>query len=90
MALAKPAKTLPFVCRFEKALSDGKADESYKDFCAFEFSGCEGCPKAFHAIASVSTKEDPLKSIAWRNFQFPVPVLQLRTRREASTFHKED
>jgi hypothetical protein len=30
-----------------------------------------------------------LKSIAWRNFQCPVRVLQLCARREASTFQKK-
>jgi hypothetical protein len=70
MALAEPAKMPAFVCRFERLLPDGKVDESYRDFCAFEFPGCAGCPKAFHAIASVSAKEDPLKSIAWCGIQF--------------------
>lgn len=75
MALAQPAKILPFVCRFEKASPDGKADTSYRDFCAFEFPGCAGCPNAFQANASVSASEDPLKSTAWRAMQFPVTFI---------------
>jgi hypothetical protein len=79
MALGEPAETPPFVCRFEKASSDGRIDPSYRDFCAFEFPGCAGCPIGFHAISSsVPPSEDPLKSIAWRNLQFPVPALHLQ------------
>jgi hypothetical protein len=71
MAPAESAKTLPFFCRFEEASRDGKADESYRDFCAFEFPGCAGCPKAFHNTASVSMHEDPLRSKAWRGIGLP-------------------
>jgi hypothetical protein len=71
MAPAESAKIPPFFCRFEEISSDGKADESYRDFCAFEFPGCAGCPKAFHNTASVSMNEDPLKSKAWCGIQSP-------------------
>jgi hypothetical protein len=83
MAPAGPAKIPPFVCRFEEASADGKADESYRDFCAFEFPGCAGCPKAVHAIADASTKEDPMKSIAWRGIQFPIAVVHFCDGRTA-------
>ena len=64
MAQANPAE-VTFVCRFASASPGRVPDDSYRDFCAFEFPGCSGCPKAFHPNASVATTEDPLNSKAW-------------------------
>jgi hypothetical protein len=89
MVLVEPAEKPPFACRFERVTPDGNADHSCRDFCAFEFPGCAGCPEAFRAVTSVSTKQDPLKSIAWRDLLFAIPALHRRDR-EVSTFHGEE
>ena len=52
----------PFRCRFEMS-----ADERHgREFCVFEFPGCEGCPNAQHTMKSVGNSEDPLKAAAWQ------------------------
>ena len=64
-----PQLTLvPFKCRFEVACADGTVSGSQGEFCAFEFPGCDGCPKALSAINTVRRSEDPMKSAAWRGW----------------------
>jgi hypothetical protein len=38
------------------------------EFCVFEFPGCEGCPNALHAVQTVASSEDPMKSTALREW----------------------
>src|SRR5450631_3575123 len=80
MSLAELVKIPPFVCRFEAASPGGKVGDSYRDFCAFEFPGCSGCPLASHTLARVATTEDPLK--VWG--QLPASS-KPRTERRKST-----
>ena len=49
-------------CRFEMTAADAPLSH---EFCVFDFPGCEGCPKALHAIRTVGSSEDPMKSKAW-------------------------
>ena len=54
----------PFQCRFEMT-----ADAPYgREFCVFEFPGCEGCPSALHTMKMVGNSEDPLKAPAWQGW----------------------
>jgi hypothetical protein len=50
-------------CRFEMTAADAL---SSREFCVFEFPGCEGCPKAQHTVRTVGSSEDPMKSEALR------------------------
>ena len=50
-------------CRFEMTAAD--APSGY-EFCAFDFPGCEGCPKAQHTVRTVGISEDPMTSEALR------------------------
>ncbi|MES2193381.1 MAG: hypothetical protein V4517_03105 [Pseudomonadota bacterium] len=51
----------PFHCRFEMTADAPPG----REFCVFEFPGCEGCPGASHIMKMVRT-EDPLKAAAWQ------------------------
>ena len=52
----------PFHCRFEMS-----ADERLgREFCVFEFPGCDACPHSLHAMKTVENSEDPLKAAAWQ------------------------
>lgn len=54
----------PFPCRFETT-----ADAPYdREFCVFEFPGCEGCPNTPHTTKTMATSEDPLKASAWQGW----------------------
>jgi hypothetical protein len=52
-------------CRFEMTAVDAPSNH---EFCVFDFPGCEGCPKALHAVRTVRSSEDPMKSEAWRAY----------------------
>jgi len=52
-------------CRFATA---GTGMPSSDEFCVYEFPGCEGCPKASHAMQTMGDSEDPLKSTVWRGW----------------------
>jgi hypothetical protein len=54
-------QSINFRCRFETAANVPPSDE----FCAFDFPGCEACPKALHAVRSVRSSEDPMKAEVW-------------------------
>jgi hypothetical protein len=55
----------PFKCRFEMTSADGTVSGSQGEFCAFEFPGCRGGKFALHAIKTVRTPVDPMKSPSW-------------------------
>ena len=50
-------------CRFEMTAADAPSGH---EFCVFDFPGCEGCPKARHAVRTAGNSEDPMKSEALR------------------------
>jgi hypothetical protein len=52
----------PFQCRFEITADEPRG----REFCVFEFPGCEGCPNAPHTMKTVGNSEDPLKAAAWQ------------------------
>jgi hypothetical protein len=52
-------------CRFEMTAADAPSSE---EFCAFELPGCEGCPNALHAVKTVGSTEDPMKSKVLREW----------------------
>ena len=58
-----PAQPTKLRCRFEMTAAD--APSSY-EFCVFDFSGYEGCPKAQHTVQTVGSSDDPMKSEALR------------------------
>jgi hypothetical protein len=35
------------------------------EFCVFEFPGCEEFPNALHAMDTVGSSKDPMKSKVW-------------------------
>lgn len=53
-------------CRFDNEAQNDKPLKSYRDFCAFEFPACAGCPLSAPMVASVAPTEDPMSSDAWR------------------------
>jgi len=55
-------QSINFKCRFEMTAHDTLSSD---EFCAFEFPGCEACPRALHAVRSVRSSEDPMKSEVW-------------------------
>ena len=60
-AQAEPA---PVRCRF-----DMTADApSGREFCVFEFPGCDGCPNALRRMKTAGSSEDPLKAAAWQGW----------------------
>lgn len=54
-----------FRCRFDMTAADAPSSH---EFCVFDFPGCEGCPKAEHAVQTVGNSEDPMKSEVWRSW----------------------
>ncbi len=52
-------------CGFEMTAADAP---SSREFCAFEFPGCERCPKVLHTVRTVGSSEDPMKSTVWRGW----------------------
>ena len=52
-------------CRFEMTGADAP---SSGEFCVFEFPGCEGCPNAQHAVKTVGSSKDPMKSKVLREW----------------------
>jgi len=52
-------------CRFEMTAADAPPSG---EFCVFEFPGCEGCPNALHAVKTVGSSEDPMKSKVLREW----------------------
>jgi hypothetical protein len=52
-------------CRFEMTAVDAPSSD---EFCVYEFPGCEGCPKALHAVNAVGGSEDPMTSTVWRSW----------------------
>ena len=56
---------VPVRCRFAMMAADAALSH---EFCVFEFPGCEGCPKAMHALKAVGNSEDPMQSMIWRGW----------------------
>ena len=52
-----------FRCRFEMTAADAPSGH---EFCVFDFPGCKGCPKAQHAVPTLGSSEDAMKSEALR------------------------
>jgi hypothetical protein len=52
-------------CRFEMTAADAPSSD---EFCAFEFPGCERCPKVLPTVRTVGSSEDPMKSTVWRGW----------------------
>jgi hypothetical protein len=53
--------------------------QSSREFCVFEFPGCEGCPKAMHLTKTVGSSEDPMKSMAWSGWIAGLPIAKSRS-----------
>ena len=54
----------PIHCRFEMT-----ADAPFgREFCVFEFPGCEGCPNDLRKTKVMGNSEDPLKATAWQGW----------------------
>lgn len=53
----------PIQCRFE--MMDAPYD---REFCVFEFPGCDGCPNALRTAKVMGNSEDPLKAPAWQGW----------------------
>jgi hypothetical protein len=51
-----------FMCRFEMTAADAPPS---REFCVFDFPGCEACPKAQHTVQRVRSLEDPMKWEVW-------------------------
>ena len=66
MSETQPTGACPpqFQCRFEITADapDGR------EFCVFEFPGCDGCPNALHTMKIAGNSEDPLKAPAWQGW----------------------
>jgi hypothetical protein len=56
---ATPVDPIHVRCRFEMAAVEAP---SSGEFCTFEFPGCKGSPNAPHAVKTVGSSEDPLRS----------------------------
>jgi len=52
-------------CRFEMTAADLPFA---REFCAFEFPGCDGCPNALRMMRTVGSSEDPFKAAAWQGW----------------------
>jgi hypothetical protein len=52
-------------CRFEMTAADAP---SGGEFCVFEFPSCEGCQNAQHAMKTLGSSEDPMKSKVLREW----------------------
>jgi len=51
-----------FRCRFEMTAADAPPS---REFCGFDFLGCEAYPKAQHAVQRVGGSEAPMMSEVW-------------------------
>jgi len=56
---ATSVRTILVRCRFQMTATDVLSSD---EFCVFEFPGCEGCPNALHAVKTLGSSEDPMKS----------------------------
>jgi len=56
---ATSVRTILVRCRFQMTATDVL---SSGEFCVFEFPGCEECPNALHAVKTLGSSEDPMKS----------------------------
>jgi hypothetical protein len=52
-------------CRFGMTAA---AAPSGDELCVFEFPACEGCPNALHAVKTLGSSEDPIKSKVLREW----------------------
>ena len=75
-----------FRCRFEMTAADAPSSH---EFCVFDFPGCEGCPKAQHAVQTVGSSEDPMKSEIWRAWAVRASAMDKFIHRENLTLLKK-
>ena len=66
-------------CRFTMTELDSN---SSREFCVFDFPGCEGCVNAMQFIKTIASSEDPMKSMALSGWIAGALPLQIRFARD--------